>query len=229
MKLLCPSCGAQIRADDMNLDRMVAKCRDCHAVFDFVPEGRAASSRQRAAVTMPKSIRIDAMGPELTLSRRWFSAKFVFLIVFCAFWNLFLVFWYTMAFATDAPLLFKLFPLIHVSVGVGLTYFTACGLLNTTRVVVSGENLVVRHGPLPWPGARDVPTRDLAQLFTVEKVTQTKNGQSREYRVDARLRGGGDVKIVSGLPDVEQALFIEQQLEMHLGIRDEPVAGEVAR
>lgn len=229
MKLLCPSCGALIRAEDMNLDRMVAKCRDCHAVFDFVPEGKAASRRQRTVVDMPKAITLDAMGPELTLTRRWYSPKFIFLVVFCAIWNGFLVTWYTLVTAGGAPLVFKLFPLIHVAVGVGLSYFTLCGFLNKTRIVVSGESLRVRHGPLPWPGSREVPTRELAQLFTVEKISRTKNGESRDYQVQARTRGGGDVKLLTGLPEVEQALFIEQQLEAYLGIRDEAVMGEVAR
>lgn len=33
MKLSSPECGAEIPADNINLDRMVAKCRECNTVF----------------------------------------------------------------------------------------------------------------------------------------------------------------------------------------------------
>jgi hypothetical protein len=36
-------------------------------------------------------------------------------------------------------------------------------------------------------------------------------------------------RAVSGLAEIEQALFIEQEVERHLGLRDRPMAGEVPR
>jgi len=65
---------------------------------------------------------------------------------------------------------FKIFPLIHVSVGVGLSYFTLCGFVYKTRIAVRAGALTVRHGPLPWLGARTVASRELKQLFSVQKI-----------------------------------------------------------
>lgn len=120
-----------------------------------------------------------------------------------------------------------MFPLLHVAAGVGLTYFTICGFVNSTRVMANYESLRVRHGPLPWFGNRDVPRLDIDQLFTKEKVVQGKNGPSRSYELHARLRSGRDVKLVTGLSEAEQARFMEQELERFLGIRDEAVSGEL--
>lgn len=229
MKLLCPSCGAAIRADDMNLDRLVAKCRECDSVFAFAPDGALRGGRRRPHVDLPARIRIENHGSGVVLTRRWLSAKYYLLLVFSIVWNTFLVGWYAAVTAADAPLLFKLFPILHVAVGVGLTYSVVCGFVNRTRIAADGETLTVRHGPLPWPGAREIPARELAQLYTIEKVSQSRNGESRDYRVQARLRSGADVKLVSGLAGVEQALFIEQELEAFLGITDEVVPGEYPR
>lgn len=228
MKLECPTCGASIVADDVNLDRLVAKCRSCDSVFAFSPEASGAALERtapRGPVEMPKRFRVERLGSELKITRRWFSPIFFFLVFFCLLWDGFLVVWYLNAGA--AGIVFMLFPLIHVGVGVGLSYFTVCGFVNSTHVAANYESLRVRHGPLPWPGNRDVPRLDIDQLFTKEKVTQGKNGPSRTYELHAKLRSGKDVKLVSGLTEPDHARYMEQELERFLGIRDEPVAGEL--
>ena len=48
--------------------------------------------------------------------------------------------WYGIAFAADTPLIAKLFPLLHVAMGIGLTYFTLAGLVNRTTVEVIESN-----------------------------------------------------------------------------------------
>lgn len=211
----------------MNLDRMVAKCRACHAVFEF--QATATARTRRAAVPLPAAIQLDARGGELVLTRAWRSPKFYFMAFFCVLWDGFLVFWYTMTLSTDAPLLFALVPVLHVGAGVWLTYFTLCGFVNQTRIVARSDVLTVRHQPLPWPGARTLATAELSQLFTVEREHRGKNSTSHTYEVHARSSRDTDVKLLAGLPEVDQALYIEQQLEAFLGLRDEPVAGEVPR
>jgi hypothetical protein len=41
------------------------------------------------------------------------------------------------------------------------------------------------------------------------------------------LRDGTKLKLLSSLQDLDQALFVEQQIEQHLRIADERVPGEV--
>ena len=47
MRVSCKSCGAAIPAANLNLDRMVAKCGACHAVFAFAVDGAAPPTRPR--------------------------------------------------------------------------------------------------------------------------------------------------------------------------------------
>ncbi len=171
MRLHCPQCGELVHADDIHLANELAKCRQCHAVFSFAravdqdDEARAAVAgqreRSRPEAPLPKGIVVDETGMGLRFVRRWFSPKFFFLLFFCAFWDGFLIFWYAMGSGffggeggPEAPmsLCFFLFPIGHVAVGVALTYFTICGLLNRTIIEVEQGQLRIRHTPLPWPG-----------------------------------------------------------------------------
>jgi hypothetical protein len=249
MQITCSSCGAPVAAKDVNLDRMLAKCAHCDAVFDISaqmprPEGAVRAARARKLVGMPRGIRVvvdetlpaegggepyrlsAAAHPHVVLVRRWFAPAVLFMAFFCVFWDGFLVFWYSAALSAKgahahaAPLLF---PLFHVGVGVVMTYTALCGFVNTTRIAIENGVLSVRHGPLPWPGNRDVAIASITQLFCKEHVG---NKGARSYSVNALLTDGTTSKVLKGLKDAEQALYIEQIVEKRLGIVDAPVAGE---
>jgi hypothetical protein len=229
----CPSCGARIAAEDMNLSAMAARCRSCHAFVDLraASAGASTSPAQTPAeplpVPRPAQIQVVERGLDVTLTRRWFSWVYVFLALFCTVWNGFLLVWYTTAAAGDAPLFFLLFPLLHVAVGVGLAYFTLAGFVNRTVLTVERGEVSVRHGPLPWPGNVDVSAGSLEQLFCTEKVIRSRNGTTVRYNVEAVLRDGRQLTLLKALDAQEEALFIEQTLERHLGIPDRRVRSEM--
>ena len=164
------------------------------------------------------------------ITRRWFSCVFIFLAFFCVFWDGFLVFWYSIAFGAGAPLIAKLFPILHLALGIGLTYFTLAGFVNRTTIEVASDELTIQHGPLPWFGNHRLPVDQLEQLYSRQVVNQGKNGRiSYSYKVNAVTREGKKITLLSGLTESDQALFVEQQLEQHLGIKDRPVPGELPR
>jgi hypothetical protein len=177
----------------------------------------------RAKVPHPDGIAIEHRSGGLRLVRRWFSGKIVLAAFFCVFWDGFLISWYT---RPELPLVAKLFPLLHLAVGVVMTYWVFAGFLNSTVIDVGMGQLTIRHRPVPWPGNRHLMRADLTQLFS-EQVTNSSRYTS--YRLSAVRRDGRKVKLVSGLPEADQALFLEQQIEAYLGIRDQRVGGELPR
>ncbi len=74
-----------------------------------------------------------------------------------------------------------------------------------------------------------LPAKDLNQLFCKEKVRRSKNGTHTTLEVHALLSGGKRRKLLVLLEDIDQALFLEQEIEAHRGIRDRPVDGESPR
>jgi hypothetical protein len=234
----CPSCGSTLRDQDMSVQTLSARCPACHALVDLrgsVPApapaaadyGAQAVAREPIPVPLPGGVHVEERGRDLTIVRRWFSWVYIFLLFFCVMWNGMLVFFYSVIFAAGGPLVVKLFPLLHVAAGVFITYFTIAGFLNRTTFRVERDHLTVRHGPVPWRGNLDVSTMMLEQLFCTEQVSRGRNGTTVRYGVEAVLKDGRHLKLATGLDAREQALFIEQAIEKHLGIQDRRVRSEM--
>ena len=136
-----------------------------------------------------------------------------------------------MAFAADTPIVFKLFPLIHVAVGLYLIYFTLCQFINKTNIEIDDDYLTIRHSPIPWiRGNIEIPTNEIDQLYVKESKSTNKNGTTYSYALRAKLRNTKDKEILSvtGVENTEM-LEIEEQLERFIGIVDRPVKGEYNR
>jgi hypothetical protein len=56
----CPECGAQIAADDLNIQTFMARCRACDSVFSFADAARAEARG---------TSRIPAIDPATPLGR----------------------------------------------------------------------------------------------------------------------------------------------------------------
>jgi hypothetical protein len=230
MKIVCPSCRVPVAAEDVALDTGLAKCRTCNNVFRFADDPALASppARPRALVGRPPNVVAAETSGELVVTYRWFSPKYIFMAFFCLFWNGFLVFWYAMALSSGDQLAL-LFPLLHVAAGIFITYMTIAGFVNTTTLRIDGYRLRVTHHPLPWGRAVDLGIGDVQQLFCDQKISRGRNGVSFTYNLNALLRDGSRRKVVSGLDTPELPIYLEHHAEEWLGIRDEPVAGELPR
>lgn len=233
MKLHCPDCGAAIPAADMNLASLVAKCAACDSVFSFagvaVPTPASATRVPAApvqAAPQPPQMKVEQLGNNWRVTWRWFTPEVAFLLFFACCWDGFLVFWYVMAFTTNGPLAMKLFPILHVAVGVLVTYLAITGLLNRTTIDVSRSQVLVRHRPLPWAGNRSVPSAEIQQLYCEESGVK-QNGASR-YRVCVSLGNGRRFTLVTGFKSLAEARYLEQTIESRLNIKPQAVPGECA-
>ncbi len=178
---------------------------------------------------IPQGLDVQHEAGGLRLSYRWFSLKYIVFAGFCVLWDGFLIFWYRTALQNPNPGNIALwFPLLHVSVGVGLTYWTLAGFLNRTVIRVSQGSLSIQHGPLPWLGNRTVQTSEIRQLYREEIVSTGRRGTTSSYPVSAVLHSGGKLKLITtDAPDLSLAL--EQEIEKQLGLTDVRVVGEMRK
>lgn len=177
---------------------------------------------------IPANIELLEERGNLVIRKKWFSPAVFLLLFFCIMWDGFLVFWYLGATRMDTvPLMHILFPLGHVAVGAGLTYFTVAGFVNKTDIIISPMQLVVRIQPLKWPGEGTYFISDVKQLYTYEKVRKTKNGHSITYEVRMLDNHDQQKTLVRGLENKNQGIYIEKEIEKIIGIKDTAVAGEV--
>jgi hypothetical protein len=121
------------------------------------------------------------------------------------------------------------FGTLHALVGVGLTYFMICGLVERTIITIAPGMVKIRHLPLPVPGSIDMPSSEITQLYTKETVSHSENGTDCLYAVHIKTYNQKDKNLISGLTERDHALYIEQQIERYLGIMDTHIDGEIHR
>ncbi len=210
--------------------RAEAAERENERLRERLAEVAEERGRARALkIPLPKHFKLEETPSSLRVSWRWFKPQqHIFMLFFCIAWDAFLFFWYTGG-ATRGGWLFVVFPLVHVAVGIGITYSTIAGFLNRTRVIVEDGVLRTRVGPVPWAGNHTIARADLEQLYVTEKMSSTKSGSRTAYRLEAMDRSGQQHTLVRDLESVDQARWLEIAIERRLGIVDEPVLGEARR
>ena len=197
----------------------------------------------------PDGLAVQVEDEVLSIRRRWWSwsAQNLFLAFWVFGWDTFLVGWYAAALGggmaaaaggggvgATFSLLPILFPILHVAVGVFMTYRLACLVLNKTIVTVDDDHLSVRHGPLPAGDVEPLPVSGIEQVYVTEvqpgkgKKTSKWSVQPANGRFNVVVRMGPRQNrvILQGLETGEQAVFIERRIEAFLGIANAEVKGE---
>ncbi len=231
--LACPSCGASFRASDIDRTLGIASCHACNEVLDLRTRDAATEARldlltrpPPAALPLPEKFKVNDASGRLEISWRWFSPANVFLAFFAVFWNGVVVMWLGIAIAGHQPVT-ALFGTLHAAVGIGLAYSTLCGFLNSTRISLEHGVLTVQHGPLPWTGSGSWRREALAQLYGEAVVSNNRHGKTTRYTLNAMLRDGRRVKLLHGLEERAQVVWLERTLENRMQIVDVPVEGEI--
>ena len=238
MRLFCPDCGAAIGAGDIDLDKLLAKCRACNSDFGFKQSISAEQARGENRLPPGAVMSIPARPPRMhaadtvagwEIRWRWFNGGFVMLLFFCIAWDSFLIFWYSMALRPGSPWIAVIFPVCHVAIGVGLTYLVLAGFINSTAITLAGGQISVRHGPLFWPGNRTLAIGDIAQFFCDENGPNPNQNQPRPrtFNLSAVLKDGSRVKLCRGFNTPEEPKYLEYELEHRLRLPPHAVAGEL--
>lgn len=219
----CPSCEASIRLarDELGGWRAVGHTPPAP------PDGLTVEVDEPPREALEGYREIHQSRGRFRASRRWFSAKIIFLTLFVIVWDGFLVVWYAMALGLDAQhgvsgpsLMALVFPLVHVAVGVGITWYVAAGWLNRTTIQVAEGRAWAEHGPVPVPfdKARPVALEDVDFFDVVDGSPWWKRNKRSQpqWHVVARLSDGRSVPVVTWIEDEHQARFLQQRLERQL-------------
>jgi hypothetical protein len=140
----------------------------------------------------------------------------------------FLTVWY-MATLRRGEVMMALFAVLHVAVGILITYVTLAGFVNRTTLRVDRNRITVRHHPLPWVGSAELATADVRQLYCEQRISRGRYGVYYAYDLRALMRDGTRKRLLSNIDTPDIPLFLEQHAEAWMKIADTPVAGELAR
>ena len=246
-ELKCRSCGAPLRASDIDRRFAIVHCSHCDSVYDLTgvradaddvddesagslggarPRTAPASRRARPAAAKPSGVTIERGTRSVRIRWKWYSHGAVFCL--CA----------SVSFIVIALLLSDLpsvdepgdafVPLLLLSAGAAATYTFLAGVINRTDITADEAALRVRHGPLPFGFALTVDASSIEQFFVSESFAVSRNGERIPgYFVNVVLRNNTVKRVSRRLRVVEHAVYLEQELERALGVRDRSVAGEV--
>lgn len=235
MQLHCRVCAAEIPAANINLDNLVAKCANCNAVYGIAGElgmasgGKDKATAIRAEVPMPQGIEIKDEFDKLVIRREWFSWKIFTMVGITLVVDFVIVATFVGAAETFQPIL-VLVMLPFVAVALVLTYLSLASFVNITTITVTPQEIDVRHRPLPMLGLQTLPASHLAQLYCVQKAAYYVNNRPvYAYDVCAILNNQRRESLLTGLDSIEQALYIEQEIERYLQIEHRPVPGGIER
>jgi len=130
--------------------------------------------------SIPQGLDLIPSASGQVVRKVWRNWTLIPLVFFIIAWDGFLIFWYVMATRPGAPLLMKLFPLLHVAMGIGLTYYVIASFFNKTDITISLSGVEVKTSPLPWPGNKFIRYDQITDILVRERVG---NKGSRSYRV----------------------------------------------
>lgn len=119
------------------------------------------------------------------------------------------------------------FILFCVVIGAFILYSVAANILNTTTVKVTHHKISVTHEPVPAKGQLEIDVDQLKQLYCMQTFSTDKNSTTTHYHVHALLKNDRDLKLISKLDSLKEAVYLEHKIEQYLGIEDTPVAGEI--
>lgn len=229
MQITCKHCGAKIPSADIDINQLMPKCPKCNAVFSIAQlvDGKSAHSPERLETPMSRGLAVESGMGNLKITRTWLTPSIFGLTCFCLFWNGLLAVWYWVT-LTHRWWGMTIFVTIHALIGLAVAYIVLSNYINKTFIEVDSRGVEIHHGPLPPFGRKRLESTEIKQLYTKEGLSDRRSGTTI-YEVRAVTYGDRDEIVVFGLPDPSQALYIEQEIERALGIKDRPVPEELPR
>lgn len=230
--ITCKRCGALIPAADVGLQHMAAKCRSCDAVFSIAEQFALTDESipmARRDVPLPRRFTIENLDGALRIRWRWFTLRAIPKLVATLLINGMLWTLLVAGSAEEGNFSASLCFMPWVIAGLCAGYFALADILNTTWVEASLSDMIVRHGPILVSRGLSISRDSLRQIYCVERERRSAEGAPVSYDLQAITADGSSMTLIKGLPNAEQALYLEQEIERCMGIADEMVRSELWR
>ncbi len=227
--LSCPKCDHFISGADINIETTIARCSSCQHVFGFEHDNE--SQQLRPAQIIPEGVEVLKLRSELDIRLKWIDTTSKsgrwFLMLFAGFWNIILLPFVIGVIVSGQWGIF-LFLSAHLMVGLGLLWHLATIYLNRTSISVTKQRIRIRTFPMKhflWK-SKDIDAATIQQLYVTRYVQSTTNGEpNHAYALYAILGTGEKVSLIRGM-NRESQVYIEQEIESYLGIKNRKVKEE---
>ncbi len=162
MEIYCKNCHSVVPSRNIDLNRQIAKCDHCNSVFNCKDELSKVSNNLRDDIKLPDGIKIKRDISGLNIERRWLNSKYIFLTFFTVIYG----FYFFEYITSPTPESYRITspPSVQALVGIVLTYIVLSGCINKTNIMVNPQSLIIKHGPIPAWGNKNLIACDLKMI-----------------------------------------------------------------
>jgi hypothetical protein len=234
LELVCDKCGTAIEGADININSSLAKCSNCNSVFNIKDDHFFVNERKgRPEMIMPAGTDVLELSSSLDIRLDWLKSHpqgtLGFLTFFTVIWNGILAVMLTGALVAGSFGVIA-FMSLHLMVGIGLIYYLATIYLNYTDIIVNESYIEISHRPVksPFTRRKKIDIDELDQLYVSKYVASTTNNTPNyAYALYAILKTNGrKIRLIKGM-NRETQLYLEQEIERYLKIKDRPVSNAI--
>lgn len=217
MEIPCKNCGKTIPEEDLNTQTMIAVCPHCEFAFD-ISDLLPKSLTAERILNPPAGFNVREQAGGVIVSYHWFNWRApVFLAAALSIMGVPVLLLDIIGGANVTLSVLLLLSLCLISLfAIGLIYYSLAQFMNTTRINISGEQIEVRHMPIPMPGNVRLEAEHVTQVTIEEQHRETEYGTVSRYDVVVLLKDGTSRTLVHGLQRREQARYLEQQMRRYL-------------
>lgn len=178
-----------------------------------LPTSVPAYFKVQSPVSKPATMSVDSTINNCEIIQQKCKGVHPFVVCFGIMWNSFMLFWNFIAISNGIWLMFWLAS-IHNMVGLHLIYQVICGYFNSTFVTITSDEVQVEVRPLHWCNQHPkcVPMESIQEICCKRCVHRGENSTSITFEVQA-IKNGSRQALLSNLQKLEEALFIEQEIE----------------
>lgn len=220
-KIGCPNCGNDVPAADLNINDKIAKCGNCNVVFSFKKEildlNSAVQVASKPEIIRPEGIDVFHFEQEMDITMEQpISIPEVLIGSIVPFISFIFIMAY---FAKDGA-----FPLWLTLTGSLVGFLSILNLLNRSNhkifINIDDQHLTIRRKPKKFIQDQQYNVKDVDQVY-IKNI-----GGYHVYMMINSPSGQKHVKLVSNIPSLSKARYLEQEIERKLGIKDRRVPEE---
>ncbi len=212
------------------------KEKELQELFDrtnwiFDEEEKKKLPRRKKEIYMPDGIDVLKLTNSMELEVDWkknLTKKSMFpLVMMTIFWNI-VVFVIVIGMVSAGALTSLVFISLHALIGTGMLYYILSLLFNQTRIFISADKIEINHTPVfsIFHRNRTIQTKDISQFYVKRYVSGTVNGiPNYAYVLLCKTKSGQVHTLIKGL-NHESLLFLEQEIENYIGIKDKITGDE---
>lgn len=217
----CPKCQENILGDGININDKIAKCDTCGVVFSFQKEisHLTKSQRIKQEIIRPEGIDIFQFKNELdfTIQQPYSVLEGILGGIGITFVLLFTV----LSFLEGGGFLFPI--LFFGLMSAYPIYSWITHSKNKIHINIDEKSMLVQWKPKKGKKDRNYDKIDIDQLY-IKRSPNT--GYIGVYMIVNGIEGQKHVTLIPNISNKSKALYLEQEIERHLGIIDREVLEE---